>query len=89
MSLVFKMLEPEKHNYIPIITPCKLDLRLASPLDHNHHISPAFTYQKKQKYRKCRCTTMKDLEKWVGKCEVPVELAYLAEGRFSLTGDAR
>ena len=32
---------------------------------------------------------MKDLEKWVGKCEVPVELAYLAEGRFSLTGDAR
>ena len=72
----------------PSLSPCQ-DLRLASQLDHNCHISALATFQKKQKRLKCRFTVFTGVQKCVGKGEVPAELAHLAEGRFSLTGRGR
>ena len=73
----------------PSLSPCRIDLRLASQLDHNCHISALATFQKKQKRLKCRFTVFTGVQKCVKKGEVPAKLAHLAEGRFSLTGRGR
>ena len=89
LSLIFKIPEPEEHIvrfYLCVNQTSTYRYRSSIT---NYHVFPAFTYLKEQKYQKSSFTASKDLSKTVGTCDVPVELAHLAEGHFSLTGDAR